>query len=209
MPSASAAREREGLAVQERVEIETLLANVRRLPPDTKIEELKEELKKVLSELRADGYAQVMVFRQYTDTMDFIRAELTCDSDPRAICFSGRGGEIRDPDGTWRTISRDDIKRRFREGKADVLVCSNAAAEGLNFQFCGALVNYDLPWNPMKVEQRIGRIDRLGQQHATVRIVNLHYRDTIELSRLQKGPVARLSPSRTRLPARRRHLPPR
>jgi SNF2 family DNA or RNA helicase len=170
------AREREGLAIQERAEIERLLAAVRRLPPDTKIEELK----KVLVELRADGYAQVMVFTQYTDTMDFIRTELTRENDLRVICFSGRGGEIRDPDGTWRIVSRDDIKRRFREGKADVLVCSDAAAEGLNFQFCGALVNYDLPWNPMKVEQRIGRIDRLGQQHAVVRVVNLHYRDTVE-----------------------------
>jgi len=170
------AREREGLAVQEGAEIETLLDNVRRLPPDSKIEELK----KVLAELRADGYTQVMVFTQYTDTMDFIRAELTRENDLRVICFSGRGGEIRDPDGTWRTVSRDDIKRRFKEGKADVLLCTDAAAEGLNFQFCGALVNYDLPWNPMKVEQRIGRIDRLGQKHATVRVVNLHYRDTIE-----------------------------
>ena len=81
----------------------------------------------------------------------------------RVICFSGRGGEVRDPDGNWRIVKRDDIKGRFREGKADVLLCTDAAAEGLNFQFCGALVNYDLPWNPMRVEQRIGRIDRLGQ----------------------------------------------
>lgn len=119
---------------------------MRKLPPDSKIEELK----RVLADLRVDGYAQVMVFTQYTDTMDFIRAERARDSDLRVICFSGRGGEIRDPDGTWRTVSHDDIKRRFREGKADVLVCSDAAAEGLNFQFCGALMNYDLPWNPMR-----------------------------------------------------------
>ena len=52
--------------------------------------------------------------------------------------------------------------------------------EGLNFQFCGALINYDMPWNPMRVEQRIGRIDRLGQQHEIIRIVNLHYADTVE-----------------------------
>lgn len=50
----------------------------------------------------------------------------------------------------------------------------------LNFQFCGALVNYDLPWNPMRVEQRIGRIDRLGQQFGTIRILNLHYSNTVE-----------------------------
>ena len=50
-------------------------------------------------------------------------------------------------------------------GEAEVLLCNDAAAEGLNFQFCGALINYDMPWNPMRVEQRIGRIDRLGQEH--------------------------------------------
>ena len=58
--------------------------------------------------------------------------------------------------------------------------CTDAAAEGLNFQFCGGLVNYDMPWNPMRVEQRIGRIDRLGQVHKTIRVVNLHYEDTVE-----------------------------
>ena len=61
-----------------------------------------------------------------------------------------------------------------------MLLCTDAAAEGLNFQFCGAVVNYDMPWNPMRVEQRIGRIDRLGQQHAHIRIVNLHYEGTVE-----------------------------
>jgi SNF2 family DNA or RNA helicase len=45
----------------------------------------------------------------------------------------------------------------------------------LNFQFCGALINYDMPWNPMRVEQRIGRIDRFGQEHAKIRVTNLHY----------------------------------
>ena len=51
----------------------------------------------------------------------------------------------------------------FRDGRPTCSLCTDAAAEGLNFQFCGALINYDMPWNPMRVEQRIGRIDRLGQ----------------------------------------------
>ena len=102
------------------------------------------------------------------------------EAGPRLMCFSGRGGEIPTADGGWRAISRDEAKRRFRDGEADVLLCTDAAAEGLNFQFCGALVNYDMPWNPMRVEQRIGRIDRLGQAHPVIRIVNLHYEGTIE-----------------------------
>ena len=121
-----------------------------------------------------------MVFTQYTDTMDFLRDELSNGGDWRLMCFSGRGGEIPSADGSWRAIGRDDAKRRFRDREADVLLCTDAAAEGLNFQFCGALINYDMPWNPMRVEQRIGRIDRLGQAHATIRIVNLHYEGTVE-----------------------------
>ncbi|MBX9859744.1 MAG: SWF/SNF helicase family protein [Sphingomonas sp.] len=77
-------------------------------------------------------------------------------------------------------MSRADIKRRFRNGDGDILLCTDAAAEGLNFQFCGSLINYDMPWNPMRVEQRIGRVDRLGQKFDEIRIVNLHYADTIE-----------------------------
>jgi superfamily II DNA/RNA helicase len=96
------------------------------------------------------------------------------------MCFSGRGGQVPAKDGSWRVITRDEVKRQFREGKADVLLCTDAAAEGLNFQFCGALINYDMPWNPMRVEQRIGRIDRLGQRYPSIQIVNLHYADTVE-----------------------------
>ena len=199
------AREREGLVAQESAEIETLVAAIRRLPPDTKLQELK----KVLAELRGASYQQVMVFTQYTDTMDFIREELSLEGGLRVMCFSGRGGQIRDADGQWRVVGRDDIKRRFREGQADVLLCSDAAAEGLNFQFCGALVNYDMPWNPMKAEQRIGRIDRLGQRYDEIQIVNLHYSDTVETDiymalrnriKLFENVVGRLQPILSRLP---------
>ena len=120
-----------------------------------------------------------MVFTQFTDTMDYLR-DLVADQGKSVMCFSGRGGQVRNTDGTWRTITRDEVKRRFRDGQAEILVCTDAAAEGLNFQFCGALINYDMPWNPMRVEQRIGRIDRLGQRFSDIRIINLHYEDTVE-----------------------------
>jgi len=112
--------------------------------------------------------------------------------------------------GSWRTISRDDAKRRFREGQADILLCTDAAAEGLNFQFCGALINYDMPWNPMRVEQRIGRIDRLGQKHEKIRIVNLHYSGRVEADvysalrgriQLFEAVVGRLQPILAKLPS--------
>ena len=217
-----AALEQQALAFEEAADIRGLLDGIGRLPPDGKVHELK----RAIHELRRDGFAQAMVFTQYTDTMDLLREELgawgaaPAEAEPgafesradgsqspdpgradgprpqspedrpqpterhvgalRLMCFSGRGGEVRSADGAWSTIGRDEVKRRFREGEADLLLCTDAAAEGLNFQFCGALVNYDMPWNPMRVEQRIGRIDRLGQAHPAIRIVNLHYAGTVE-----------------------------
>lgn len=170
------ALEQAALRFEERSAIARLLAMVRRLPVDTKTQTLKT----VLHELRQAGYRQVMIFTQYTDTMDFLRHELRQDMGATIMCFSGRGGEIPRGDGGWQGLSREAAKRRFLEGQAEIMLCTDAAAEGLNFQFCGALINYDMPWNPMRVEQRIGRIDRLGQVHETIRIANLHYDDTVE-----------------------------
>ena len=168
--------EREALVAEETADIDHLLSDIGRLPPDSKLEFLTD----VLRDLRRDGYGQAMVFTQYTDTMDFLREELLKVSGLRLMCFSGRGGEIPATDGSWRRIGRDNAKCRFRDREADVLLCTDAAAEGLNFQFCGALINYDMPWNPMRVEQRIGRIDRLGQENRIIRIINLHYEGTVE-----------------------------
>jgi len=156
--------------------ISDILSDVEKLPIDTKARTLKREL----DILKADGFDQTMVFTGYTDTMDGLRDWLANQTGREVICFSGRGGEIRNPDGSWKIVSRAEIKKRFLEGKGDILLCTDAAAEGLNFQFCGSLINYDMPWNPMRVEQRIGRIDRLGQRFEDIRIINLHYQDTVE-----------------------------
>jgi hypothetical protein len=200
------AAKRVALAQEEASEIEMLLRLARRLPEDTKLGALRA----AIEELKNSGYAQVMVFTQYTDTMDLLRESLAGREDLKLMCFSGRGGEVRAQDGTWRVISRDETKRRFRQGEAHVLLCTDAAAEGLNFQFCGALINYDMPWNPMKVEQRIGRIDRLGQRFPEIRILNLHYEDSIEAdvyhalgSRIDlfQSVVGRLQPILSTLPS--------
>ncbi len=167
--------ERRALAFEEMSVIENIIGQIKALPTDTKAVKLKE----VLRELVGGGYPQTMVFTQFTDTMDYLRDYLA-DAGFAVMCFSGRGGEVRNSSGTWTLITRDEVKRRFKDGRAEVLVCTDAAAEGLNFQFCGALINYDMPWNPMRVEQRIGRIDRLGQRFSAIRIINLHYEDTVE-----------------------------
>jgi ERCC4-related helicase len=201
----AATLEKQALRLEERHDIERLLKTVAALPVDTKARRLYD----VLEELRAVGYKQAMVFTQFTDTMDFLRSYLASRGLDSILCFSGRGGEVLGTDGRWRVVSRDEVKRRFREHRAEILLCTDAAAEGLNFQFCGALVNYDMPWNPMRVEQRIGRIDRVGQEHAIVRIVNLHYNDTVEADvyaalreriGLFESVVGRLQPILSQLP---------
>lgn len=80
-------------------------------------------------------------------------------------------------------VDRDDrheVMRRFREHEFDVLLASRVASEGLDFEFCSAVVNYDLPWNPMEVEQRIGRVDRFGQLEEKILVLNFHTPGTIE-----------------------------
>jgi SNF2 family DNA or RNA helicase len=161
---------------EEQIDIQTLLAESKSLPQDTKVSRLIGHL----NQLQKQGYNQTMVFTQFTDSMDMLRDSVAGSTGRIVLCFSGRGGERRSVDGRWVTISREEAKQRFRDGQADILLCTDAAAEGLNFQFCGSLINYDMPWNPMRVEQRIGRIDRLGQRHLTIKIINLHYADTVE-----------------------------
>jgi SNF2 family DNA or RNA helicase len=160
---------------EEQADIHSLLASASAIQRDTKVSRLL----KHLQQLCDDGYRQTMVFTQYTDSLDMLRDIVADETGRKVICFSGRGGEVRDDNGYWNTVSREKAKQIFRE-QAEIMLCTDAAAEGLNFQFCGSLVNYDMPWNPMKVEQRIGRIDRLGQKHEEIRIINLHYADTVE-----------------------------
>ncbi len=76
--------------------------------------------------------------------------------------------------------ARHDVMRRFRDHDFDVLLASRVASEGLDFEFCSAVVNYDLPWNPMEVEQRIGRVDRFGQTEEKILVLNFHTPGTIE-----------------------------
>ena len=74
----------------------------------------------------------------------------------------------------------------FRSGAFEILLASRVASEGLDFEFCSAVVNYDLPWNPMEVEQRIGRIDRIGQVEKKIGVLNFHTPGTIETDIIER-----------------------
>lgn len=158
----------------EIVFLEDFLRRLGRLPADSKLERLQRDL----VELQRDRQ-RVLVFTQYTDTMDFLRRTLVHHHGQTLACYSGRGGEIWDGEG-WISSSKEVLKERFRDGEIRLLLCTEAAGEGLNLQTCGVLINFDMPWNPMRIEQRIGRIDRIGQQYDDVWILNYFYEDTVE-----------------------------
>ena len=125
---------------------------------------------------------QVVVFTRFKDTLDDIVNRLRAIDNGLLIgTYSGQGGRYVDPaTRDWIGVERDEVKHRFIRGEIDILVCTDAAAEGLNLQSADLLINYDLPWNPMKVEQRIGRIDRIGQEHDKVYVLNLCYAGSAE-----------------------------
>ncbi len=142
---------------------------------ESKVAQLQKDLAEVFRHRET-----VLIFTQYTDTMDYLREALRPNYGSQVACYSGRGGERWDG-VTWVPVTKEEIKNAFREGREiKVLLCTEAASEGLNLQTCGVLINYDMPWNPMRVEQRIGRIDRIGQKYDEVWIRNYFYEDTVE-----------------------------
>lgn len=193
------------LQAEEKDALKELLSDVSRLSVDSKALKLCEQLKLGFK----DGYDTAIVFSQFTDTIDFLKEHLATELQVTIGTYTGRGGEKHRMDGTWGKRTKEQVKADLREKRIEVLLCTDAAGEGLNLQSCGLLVNYDLPWNPMKVEQRIGRVDRIGQKFPTVRIVNLGYENTVEtdvyfaLSEridLFTGFVGRLQPILAKLP---------
>jgi len=192
----------------ERESIQRLLKQIAKLGTDSKARRLKMELEDAF----AAGYDSAIVFTQYTDTMEYLRDHLA-DAFPEMPigCYSGEGGATRDIGGFWTACTKERIKLALKDKQVRILVCTDAAGEGLNLQYTGVVVNYDLPWNPMKVEQRIGRIDRIGQAYPTIRVINLAYKDTVEADvyfalgrriNLFQGIVGKLQPILSRLPKR-------
>ncbi|NJO64790.1 MAG: DEAD/DEAH box helicase family protein [Richelia sp. RM2_1_2] len=163
---------------QEIQYLEDLLQQFDNTGEDTKLSQF---IKILRQELLARESA--IAFTQYTDTMDYLRSTLQQSYGSQIACYSGRGGELLqtvDNQQVWKVVPKEEIKRRFRDNEIKILLCTESASEGLNLQNCGVLINYDMPWNPMRVEQRIGRIDRIGQRYSTVRIHNFYYDGTVE-----------------------------
>lgn len=135
-----------------------------RIYRDTKLEALREHLKK-LPEIEA---SQALIFTYSRGTVNYLA---------EALSKEYRVGFLH---GGVKPDDREKVIDDFRNGRYDILVANQVGSEGLDFQFCKVLVNYDMPWNPMQVEQRIGRIDRFGQDAEVIYIWNMSIPDTIE-----------------------------
>ena len=152
-------------------EVEKILRLAELLPPkDPKVDKLIE----VLSEKGKSPQNKVMVFSSFRHTLKYLNGIL----EERGFRVGMIHGDIPDDE---RVTLRDRFKLPREDKNAfDVLLFSEVGCEGLDYQFCDCMVNYDLPWNPMRIEQRIGRIDRNGQKSESVSIVNMITEGTID-----------------------------
>ena len=136
-----------------------------------------------LTEHRTEGKTWLehgcIVFSQYYDTVYSLGAELAklLPGEPVGVyAGTGKSGMFRGDD--FASVERDDIKSAVKKREIRLVVATDAACEGLNLQTLGTLINVDLPWNPARLEQRLGRIKRFGQARRTVDMLNLVYHDT-------------------------------
>jgi len=152
-------------------EIELILKNTRNLDDnDPKLEKLKE----VLLDKKTHEKNKVLLFSTFIHTLEYLFKHLSA--------IGLRVGLIH---GSVKDTDRFTLRKKFALPKSsddafDVLLSSEVGCEGLDFQFCDFLINYDIPWNPMRIEQRIGRIDRYGQMSETVGILNFITPGTID-----------------------------
>ena len=155
-----------------RAEIVALAARAALLDEDPKLDALL----RIVAEKAELPNNKLLVFSTFRHTLAYLQPAL-----------EGAGVRVGLVHGGIADDERRDLRARFAKDQSepdaiDVLLSSEVGTEGLDNQFCDALVNYDIPWNPMRIEQRIGRIDRRGQKSETVSIKNLVVRGTVDFA---------------------------
>ena len=123
----------------------------------------------ILTDLQNQGIKQAIIFSFFKYSLNYLETKL------RELDY--KVGKIH---GDFTVEERYNIIKSFKSGNFDLLLSSEVGSEGLDMQFCNVIINYDLPWNPMRVEQRIGRIDRIGQKFEKLHIFNLCISGSIE-----------------------------
>ncbi|GER21420.1 DEAD/DEAH box helicase [Variovorax boronicumulans] len=156
---------------QIRGDVESLVQRTRNLNPhDPKADAFMQ----VVSDKLGMHRNKVLVFSTFRHTLSYLAAKLAATHVRFGLVHGGVSDDERAALRKRFSLPRED------EDAIDVLLSSEVGCEGLDFQFCDCLVNFDLPWNPMRIEQRIGRIDRYGQQSEAVGIFNFITPGTID-----------------------------
>ncbi|MDR0749953.1 MAG: DEAD/DEAH box helicase family protein [Tannerellaceae bacterium] len=139
---------------------------------DSKYKELLSAISQIIFTNKNE---KIIIFSYYRYTIDYLYRRLTDDGYLCEKIMGGMGDE------------KDDVIEHFRtDPDCNILISSEVGSEGIDLQFASIEINYDLPWNPMRLEQRIGRIDRIGQEKEKIRILNFTCQNTIEDTVLQR-----------------------
>ena len=149
---------------------------------DNHIKQLEKEdskyirlIKFLKSELKKSPSEKFVLFSYFKGTLNYLNERL--QKDGISTCLM-HGDTLKEKNNSFK--DKNEILKMFKDTKVSVLLSSEVGSEGIDLQFCRFLINYDLPWNPMRVEQRIGRIDRLGQKADRISIIHFKIDDTVE-----------------------------
>ena len=165
-------KKREKLLKYPRIQKIILSAFVKELetvPIDSKLAKLKEIVEEIF---RSDPNEKVIIFIQFKETLYYVKNNLL-----------RMGFRVNEFHGDLDLNQKNQSVNEFKE-QGQILLSTEIGGEGRNFQFCHIIINYDLPWNPMKLEQRIGRLDRIGQTKDVI-IYNFFIEDSIEAQILE------------------------
>lgn len=161
---------------EEREVLQRLIVRLERLEADPKMDAVVHFLDK--EQWLGMG---VIIFSQYYDTAKWLADSLAVRYPDEAVgLYAGAGRSRLYQLGDSVAVERETLKRMVAEHQIRVMVATDAACEGLNLQALGTLINIDLPWNPTRLEQRIGRIKRFGQRRETVDMLNLVFEQTVD-----------------------------
>lgn len=155
-------------------QLEGLVEDAKKIPKDTKAEKFLEFVKSIFDKKQDE---KLLVFTEYKDTLTYLAGGISEGKKITGI-LENAGYKLTQIHGSMDMDARQEAEAEFRDN-AQILVATDAAGEGLNFQFAHIMVNYELPWNPNRLEQRMGRLHRYGQKNE-VFIHNLLIRNTRE-----------------------------
>lgn len=173
--------------IQEEIdEVKSIIENAEKIKTNAKIKALKQAIEAAFGMQLEKGIAQkVVIFTESKRTQRYVARELIASgiSDEDIVLFNGENTDERTKEiykayqvkNFGKTNYGPAVERKhaivdYFEHNAKILILTDAGSEGLNLQFCNTVINYDLPWNPMKIEQRIGRCHRYGQKNDVVAI---------------------------------------